>query len=1040
MPLLGALFATQVPAADVAWIRAAYWDSRYPTCWAGTGEATRDALQTAGYEILDADQLRTWMTARIADKRLSVVVFVMDSTPDTVVETQSSACTLRKYLDAGGKIVWYSDIPFYYQGTAAGMNTTWDTAGSTAILGFNAASGTWDVGASAQITDAGVRWGLTQTWNSARPLATAAVTNVTVLATDSNGDAPAWAKHFVKNDTFRGFVRFHDTSGQPDVGDIMRLAEFINLRAYNPSPADGEIGVTTGLLTWSKGAFAAQHKVYVGTTPELTEDNLVGPATSSLMHYFAVEPGVTYWWRVDEIEADGTIRSGDLWQFTAAPLTAFAPNPRDSDKWIDLNADLSWTRGQGASAHDVYFSTDEAAVAHRRATALVAVAQTATTYDPGVLESETVFFWAVDETTSTGVKYPGAVWRFTTAGAGGGVKGEYFSNMTLTGGPALTRTDESIDFSWGEGSPDGTIPADRFGVRWTADLEIAVADTYTFITTTDDGVRLWLNDERIIDSWIDQGTTDRFSKAMALEPGIYSLVMEYYENGGGAVAQLSWRTPTVAREIIPAGPLQPPAHARAVYPSNGAVDTAQDVTLKWDAGDKALYHQVYFGRDANAVANATTETADLYLGELNLDEVTCHLGQLEWNTTFWWRVDEVNPAEADSPWTGDVWSFTTADFLRVDDIESYDDNIEASTTIWQTWIDGMTNGRTDSVVGNIDAPFCEQMIVHGGLQAMPIDYNNVRSPYYSEIDRVFDSPQNWTVNGVSHLTLWFRGWPTSFFETSPGQYLISSNTADIWGTSDNFRFVYKKLNGDGAVSAKVLGVTGGSATWAKAGVMIRESLAPSSPYALMHPTPDGRRAFQNRPATGVNAVSAHSDTEAVTFPVWVKVERKSNQFTGYYSQDGLVWTQQPDTENTGTDSSPNPQTITMASSVYIGLAVTSNNSAGGFCFAEFSDVVTAGGATGAWKVANVGDNPGNDTAPLYVTLADSSGKSATVTHPDPAAINATEYTEWNIPLTSFAGVSPTGISTLRIGIGNRQNPTPGGTGRIYIDDIRVTRP
>ncbi|MCL5282657.1 MAG: hypothetical protein M1376_22460, partial [Planctomycetes bacterium] len=120
--LLLVLGATTAQAQDVTWIRAAWWDGRYPTNWADEAStvAVRDGVVAAGYELLDSDQLKTWMNARIADKKLSVVVFCRDIAPDTVIESMSATCTLRKYLDAGGKIVFYADIPFYNQGHADG--------------------------------------------------------------------------------------------------------------------------------------------------------------------------------------------------------------------------------------------------------------------------------------------------------------------------------------------------------------------------------------------------------------------------------------------------------------------------------------------------------------------------------------------------------------------------------------------------------------------------------------------------------------------------------------------------------------------------------------------------------------------------------------------------------------------------------------------------------------------------------------------------------------------------------------------------------
>ena len=87
------------------------------------------------------------------------------------------------------------------------------------------------------------------------------------------------------------------------------------------------------------------------------------------------------------------------------------------------------------------------------------------------------------------------------------------------------------------------------------------------------------------------------------------------------------------------------------------------------------------------------------------------------------------------------------------------------------------------------------------------------------------------------------------------------------------------------------------------------------------------------------------------------------------------------------------------------MAVASNNAAAAACFGEFSDVVTTSSVSGQWKVADIGLNPGNDPDKLYVGLSDSSNKTASVVHPDPAAVNLTDWTEWKIPLSSFTGVN-----------------------------------
>jgi hypothetical protein len=190
--------------------RVAYYDGRYPTGWADTAvaEGVRDYLAAAGYTVVDADELKTWMDARIADGALSVVVMCQDIAPDTVTETRDADCTLRRYLDAGGKVVQYADIPFYNQGHADGTITNWATDGSVYILGFNAAGAGWDSWNTVTITRAGADWGLTQTWSTQRPARAGDVD--TILATDDDGDASGWAKHYVPGDHYRGFVYIAD--------------------------------------------------------------------------------------------------------------------------------------------------------------------------------------------------------------------------------------------------------------------------------------------------------------------------------------------------------------------------------------------------------------------------------------------------------------------------------------------------------------------------------------------------------------------------------------------------------------------------------------------------------------------------------------------------------------------------------------------------------------------------------------------------------------------------------------------------------------
>ena len=185
-------------------------------------------------------------------------------------------------------------------------------------------------------------------------------------------------------------------------------------------------------------------------------------------------------------------------------------------------------------------------------------------------------------------------------------------------------------------------------------------------------------------------------------------------------------------------------------PANGAVDITQTPILTWTPGLLGASHEVYFGTDASALENK---------GGGNLGSESYDPGQLEWNTTYYWRIDEANNANADSPWTGPLWSFTTANFLIIDDFESYNDLNEdepGSNRIYLAWIDGFDNPAVNgSVVGYPNPPFAEQTIVHSGLQSMPFAYDNAVGK--SEATSVLTSNRDWTVKGVNTLTIWYRG-------------------------------------------------------------------------------------------------------------------------------------------------------------------------------------------------------------------------------------------------------------------------------------------
>ncbi|MEV0234474.1 PA14 domain-containing protein [Nonomuraea sp. NPDC050786] len=130
-----------------------------------------------------------------------------------------------------------------------------------------------------------------------------------------------------------------------------------------------------------------------------------------------------------------------------------------------------------------------------------------------------------------------------------GLSATYFDNADLTA-PKLTRIDPGVNFDWGANAPDPAVSADTFSVRWTGKVIADRAETYTFITTSDDGVRLWVDGKLVVDDWTDHSKRDD-SGQIALTAGAHDIRMEFYDSGYDAIAQLHWSSPTITRQTIP---------------------------------------------------------------------------------------------------------------------------------------------------------------------------------------------------------------------------------------------------------------------------------------------------------------------------------------------------------------------------------------------------------------------------------------------------------------------------------------------------------
>ena len=195
------------------------------------------------------------------------------------------------------------------------------------------------------------------------------------------------------------------------------------LKAYNPSPADGVAYEDTwATLGWSPGDTAASHDVYLGDNfddvNEGTGETFQGNQTGTFFivgfpgfpYPDGLAPGTTYYWRIDEVEADGTTRyKGNVWSFTVPTKTAYDPGPPDGAKFIDPDVELSWTAGFGTKLHTVYFGENFDDVNN----ATVGAAQGTTIYSPGPLAKDATYYWRVDEFDGAAT-HKGDVWSFST--------------------------------------------------------------------------------------------------------------------------------------------------------------------------------------------------------------------------------------------------------------------------------------------------------------------------------------------------------------------------------------------------------------------------------------------------------------------------------------------------------------------------------------------------------------------------------------------------------------------------------------------------
>jgi hypothetical protein len=553
-------------------------------------------------------------------------------------------------------------------------------------------------------------------------------------------------------------------------------------------------------------------------------------------------PGTTYYWRVDEVNDANIASpwKGDVWSFTVPSKIAYNPIPSDGAEFIETDVTLSWTAGYGAKLHTVYFGDNFDEVSN--ATGGFARTETTYTPDPlelnttyywrvdefdavethkgdvwsfttlpdiPITDPSLVGWWKLDEGQGTiALDWSGHGNHATLIDGPLWVDGYIGGALEFTGASYATMNPVADDITNNDITLSGWVKTtDSHGLwlscntggrgnvaLWSIDNRKAtmydgsdsVYEGYSSTVVSDDQWHLL--------TYVRGGATGYIYVDGVLEnthaagynfsaSDLWSIAQEWDAGGPtdflvGIIDDVRVYDVALTQDqilqIMRGDPLLAwdPSPARGTNP-----DLRDAVPLSWSAGENAAQHDVYFSTDRMAVKEAdTSDATGVYRGRQNATTYTPPEG-LEWGGgPYYWRIDEVNTDATVSK--GGIWSFTVADFITVDDFESYNDIAESepgSNRIYLTWIDGFGTTTNGAFVGNMDVPLTEQGNVHGGAQAMPLSYdNNLKT---SEATMTLVDPRDWTEQDVTKLSLWFHGGSANAFERL---YIALNGTAVVY--------------------------------------------------------------------------------------------------------------------------------------------------------------------------------------------------------------------------------------------------------------------
>jgi len=413
------------------------------------------------------------------------------------------------------------------------------------------------------------------------------------------------------------------------------------------------------------------------------------------------------------------------------------PSPKDGDLLAQTWATLMWTAGPFAVSHDVYVGTNFDEV-NNGAPGTFVGNQTMTMVVVGFpgypipdgLVPGTTYYWRVDEVNTADPNSPwkGDIWSFSIQ--------PYTAYMPDPADGAEFVAPDNVTLTWTPGF-GAKLHHVYFGTN-VADVEAGAPATYKG----------------------PLGVARYAAGKLESEKVYYWRINEF--DGTATHTGNIWAFTT-------------PGAAGNPKPGNGAAGVSMVAKLSWTPATNAVSHDVYFGTDKAAVRNATKASPEFKVNKAKGSE-SYDPGKLAWYTPYYWRVDAVYSTGAVQ---GLVWSFTTADFITVDDFESYN-NIDppdpASNRIFDKWSDGFATPTTNgALVGNDLPPYAEPTTVHSGAQSMPYRYDNANKTSEATLTLVY--PRNWTEEGVTKLSLWFRGTSANSAER---MYIALNGTAVVY--------------------------------------------------------------------------------------------------------------------------------------------------------------------------------------------------------------------------------------------------------------------